>query len=1042
MPATLAYEPGSVLDVLALEPSLMGKLNNPEVDCRPEFARLIVAAQQLEVSRPTLYLSAGDYTVHLTAQNPDFRFPEWLTIFFEPGARLFPRAVRIEEVTGQLVELTRDQVTLDCADCCQVEASADRSDVDNNPARYGVLPAVFRVIIEGQIVAGLEQIFVTDAFRSFCRQVIRMPVDNNNPIIARQGGQCTNPTIRTSNTKRLVAVSAIVGPLGEQTLYPHWWGSARALHEVALDELLKGEGAKRIWEIYNTTTDNKALDACLLASRPGQTLRFVGQHELVKSNIRPGRLLEGYTATITRPTRQSIEPPGPATTEGEVINTLNVLKASYQRHLRSKVRGTGPETGSDIHVDLSDNNVLINDIDERVPLARNVAQAVALARELIERFVDHRNNAFHHRNAPLPDAAFAVDALRLLGLLNSRLEQEQLRGLVQSAPALMGAFNRHFLDDQSHFNPDIDNLPGFTPQQEDRTFTTEDLVRDTPACNPTGREPVAFRGFTFQVDPASQGPFAAFELEQASWIFLGASVVSQGVVTATVEDCSFLGSTSDGIAVNRHAVAVIRRCRAKDCFRAGFTITGGNSKVDLSEFLTQGSAELRSGIDVEVDPFRGGRRFLIESDAPGPVDSTYDLTLRNVYLSRNLQLAMAGVDTLSRPSSVVAEGLVCDDAPYVLMGTHTEMTFKGCKLTSHELFGEASSSSIASSNLGTLTFLYSSPDVATRPIVFDSCILATRASGFVRGQNIPPSQIERDPDSVIHHQLHEYAALAINPSTAVELDVTVRHCVLHAEDIEAMATKARGDLNADVAYNRFLLFDDRVVPNQTLREKRLSSMFVAAGFAPPGYMLAGIFFTRPGKLITPTRTNHRIRVEGCAMGPGFLAGVVSAGPLAVELRRNRIEASVGFIWGGDSSTTQLDVLIEQGQTQADRFMLVDLTNLGGRRLEFSGVGLVAGDACWSWWTGSMASQGNIVFVGHRVLTAPKERSPCQIERDIDLTTPIDVSRRTGVHLGLPGDRLKITDPAPGSPLVWVNAQSGQPWFPAIDPDWRLLWKVQ
>ncbi len=1029
MSSTLSYEPGRVLNVLTQAPALASKINNPEQDCGPELRFLISLEESRdEQERNTIfYFAHGDYYIHLVKDAADFIFPEWLGLFFESSARLIPRAVEIDPDTEMPLVLTRSRVHLLCSTgCCDVEANAERNDRNNDATEYRELPAAFRVIIEGQVAAGLEQVFVVDAFREFCRKTIHIPVDNNDPVIQRQGGQCINPTASISNTQRTVAVSAIVGPLAEEIIYPHWWGSSRHRQEVDYDEYLRFEGSKRIWEVYNTTPDNKALDACLLASRPGQTVRFVGEHTLIRSYIRSGRELEGYTATITRPSLERLDESLNVSTStlDQMLVSINALKASYQRHLRTFARGTQNRAAPAVHQALPPpfKNTRINDIGVDFPLARDLNQAVSLANELLAQFLRHRSNRHHHPlglNVIVDDSEAEIER-RVISL--DIPDQELRRRLVQAINFMLRSFVVHFLDTDVHFKADINNLPGFVPQQSDRTFTTEEFARDTPACDERGPERVSFRGFTFQVDPLSQGPFNGFELEQAPWIFLGASANTQGVLTAKVEDCTFSGSPSDGVSVHNHVVAVISRCHAKDCFRAGFTITSGNSNVKISELLTQGGPELRSGIDVEVDQFKRGIRFLIERDAPGPVDSTYTLVLRNVYLSRNLQLTTAnGLDTLSQPSSVNAEGLVCDAGPYLIEGTHTRMSFVGCKLTNNEILGESSASS-GGTRLGTLFF---EADVPAQPILFDACILSTRPIGLVQGKGIPASRLT--PDDI--EQIHEYGALTIFINRATEIDVTVRHCVFHADDVNAVADKAHNDLRADVDYSRFFRFDGGIPAH-----RRLGSMFETAGLSPPNFLLAGVLLFPPLRGVRATRTHFRVVVDGCLITSSFNVGVLSVDQAAVEVRHTWIDSAVSFVWGGRNNPG-LDVLIEQVNLNADRFMLVDLSGVGRRTIEHRNVELTAGDATWSWWTDPRFQPGTINYAGHRTLTGPLSPRPCDVEADLDRGS----DRRFGLQLGMPGDQLKVVDPAALQPAVWLNTQSGEPWMPRFFPDWRLLW---
>ncbi len=788
--------------------------------------------------------------------------------------------------------------------------------------------------------AGMHQCFVVDTFRRPARKYIHAPRVLGD--LVERTNTANIFEFSDPSTHRPEAVAAVVfsANSAQEVLYPQWFGAQAKVEDDLVDETQRIEGNKFIWEPYNTTSDNKALDACLLASRPGQTIRFVGHHSLVSSFVAPGRTLEGFTGLITRPPRRPLTRLNPATaTDRQIVKTLNLLKAAYQRHLRAQIvdglENVEAVGGGRISAHKS-TSTDINDIFHDVPMALDddVDSARKLSNELIKRFLLHESNSSQHYAVP-------TDPSPIDEFDNGRPE------LIDATNALIDAFTRHFRDHSAHdaalesyFLPQSSDLAqwptplGFTPQNDDPVLHTRFFVGDNPRLltPPRQPDPIVFRGLSFEVDPASQGRFAGFDLEHSAWIMAGANSASQVRLRIQIEDCVFDGSPADGIFVHKTVNATVRRCRALDCFRAGLALTGGNTSLTVSEFLSLGTPELRSGIDMEVEQY-GGKfpRFLLEpgdierfrkplraderdfegssyynnfevssynnnesylgfinrgerfdpSEPASPreptspraaVDSTIDFRLSNVYLSHNLQLTHSplrggGLDALSRPSSIEAEGLVSDGAPYIIEGSHTRLSFTGCVLTNHELLSESSTSSGSGSLLGTLFFRTDDP---VQPVVFEDCVLTTYPAGFVRGQDIPPSQIN---DATKHHQIHDYAAFAIRLGPARDLDITLKHCVLTAQNVEGMFDKATRDPHAGTPFPRSLFFD---------RGRTIKAMFDAAGLAPQPFFLCGLLIDNPNEHLIADGNGHRIKVEGCVIGPGFQAAVATHGGAAVE----------------------------------------------------------------------------------------------------------------------------------------------------------------
>lgn len=118
--------------------------------------------------------------------------------------------------------------------------------------------------------------------------------------------------------------------------------------------------------------------------------------------------------------------------------------------------------------------------------------------------------------------------------------------------------------------------------------------------------PLTIEGFVFDGSRAEQGKHDAYELEQAHLLFLVADPAKPGRLRARVRDCHFKDGVADAISVYTNVDVRVSDCSATDCFRGGLVVTGGHTRVQVSNFSAGGKTHA-TGIDIEVDgPGYGG----------------------------------------------------------------------------------------------------------------------------------------------------------------------------------------------------------------------------------------------------------------------------------------------------------------------------------------------------------------------------------------------------------------------------------------------------
>lgn len=113
-------------------------------------------------------------------------------------------------------------------------------------------------------------------------------------------------------------------------------------------------------------------------------------------------------------------------------------------------------------------------------------------------------------------------------------------------------------------------------------------------------QPVSWFGITFDGNSANAtGPYRGFQLEHQHMIFMTASD-GAGRLRGFVDNCVFKNCVADAISIYTNCNVDVSNCIFADAFRGSVVITGGNSRVRVSNCDAQGGLD-KSRVDVEVD---------------------------------------------------------------------------------------------------------------------------------------------------------------------------------------------------------------------------------------------------------------------------------------------------------------------------------------------------------------------------------------------------------------------------------------------------------
>lgn len=161
--------------------------------------------------------------------------------------------------------------------------------------------------------------------------------------------------------------------------------------------------------------------------------------------------------------------------------------------------------------------------------------------------------------------------------------------------------------------------------------------------------PLVIEGVTFDGNRTQQGPYAGYELEQAHLLWLTADPSRPGRLRATVRDCRFHDGVADAIGIYTNVDATVANCTARDCFRGGVTVTGGNTRCRIRDVTAEGKVH-PTGIDFEVDGAGFGNSSRVDVTIDGLMlpDGDFDVAVLDgsVILGTNI-LAPRGPFNLS-----------------------------------------------------------------------------------------------------------------------------------------------------------------------------------------------------------------------------------------------------------------------------------------------------------------------------------------------------------------------------------------------------------
>jgi len=157
-------------------------------------------------------------------------------------------------------------------------------------------------------------------------------------------------------------------------------------------------------------------------------------------------------------------------------------------------------------------------------------------------------------------------------------------------------------------------------------------------------------GFAFDGNRTNQGRYRHYQLEQQHILLLTADVDKPGRLRAYIHDNLFHDGVADAIEVYTNVEARIVHNQARDFFRGGLVVTGGNTKLFVKDFVTE-STDLLTGVHFEIDGEGYGKSLA--------VDATLD----------NLRLASQLVLELGRNSKIHVADLILRSPPFVIAGS-------------------------------------------------------------------------------------------------------------------------------------------------------------------------------------------------------------------------------------------------------------------------------------------------------------------------------------------------------------------------------------
>lgn len=158
-----------------------------------------------------------------------------------------------------------------------------------------------------------------------------------------------------------------------------------------------------------------------------------------------------------------------------------------------------------------------------------------------------------------------------------------------------------------------------------RTFTTQNV----PYEGDTDSRLLLLSGLTFDGSSSTQGPYRSYERQQAHLVFLTASPRKAGRLKSIVQDVRFQNGVADGLSLFTNTDTVVNRVRGEDLFRGAVVLTGGYSKLLVTNLVTTGQTDA-TGLDVEVDARGFGGTFRVDVVADTmDLDSDFDISVED-----------------------------------------------------------------------------------------------------------------------------------------------------------------------------------------------------------------------------------------------------------------------------------------------------------------------------------------------------------------------------------------------------------------------------
>ena len=167
-------------------------------------------------------------------------------------------------------------------------------------------------------------------------------------------------------------------------------------------------------------------------------------------------------------------------------------------------------------------------------------------------------------------------------------------------------------------------------------------------------------GFNFDGQSVRQGAYKRHQLSQAHFIMLAGDARLPGRLRITARDMSLANGVGDGISIYTNVDSIIDNIVARDVFRGGLVVTGGNTKVLATRIRTEaGPNGDPGGIDFEVDGAGYGGRYNVDATLSDIelVDGDFDVSLRDrsTFVGRNIRSLKPPFNLGAHQSTIILE---------------------------------------------------------------------------------------------------------------------------------------------------------------------------------------------------------------------------------------------------------------------------------------------------------------------------------------------------------------------------------------------------